>query len=466
MRLVLSPGLTLLLALALPSTWQARGAVTISGSVYDSVAHAPLAGAIVQVARVDSATVAAPRTFTAITDSAGRYVVEDIPKGRFAIGFQHDALSALGLEAPIRALEILGDRAIAIDLYVPSGRVIRALRCGANGSGRDGMLAGYVTGARNGAVRAMASIEVFWTEMVVKDGKMETVRQSVRARVGEAGNYTVCGLPLEETLDVRVSDARYRSIDGALLVPPGGVIRRDFALADSTSVTGTSRIVGRVLTSDSTPLQAGRATIASLGTEASVSAGRFSIGGVPAGTWPIEIRAIGYEPHRVLVNLTEGATTTATIVVSRRTQILDAVSIVGKPGRDLVVLSALRQRMRVSGGTAFMPGNSWLETATFPADVVRAARGFTYKSPTMVYGRPQAGGGACVSSSAPRREGDGKRVVIYLDGMKFPAGLEELQNLVPMKQVLAIEAYPDILFAPAQWRTNDACAVIAFWTKR
>jgi hypothetical protein len=38
--------------------------------------------------------------------------------------------------------------------------------------------------------------------------------------------------------------------------------------------------------------------------------------------------------------------------------------------------------------------------------------------------------------------------------------------MVPVEDVLAVEAYPDVLSAPAQWRTNDACAVIAFWTRR
>ena len=31
--------------------------------------------------------------------------------------------------------------------------------------------------------------------------------------------------------------------------------------------------------------------------------------------------------------------------------------------------------------------------------------------------------------------------------------------------ILAIEAYPDVLSAPFLWRTNDACAVVAYWTK-
>ena len=32
--------------------------------------------------------------------------------------------------------------------------------------------------------------------------------------------------------------------------------------------------------------------------------------------------------------------------------------------------------------------------------------------------------------------------------------------------ILAIEAYPDVVSAPFIWRKNDTCAVVAVWTKR
>jgi hypothetical protein len=35
-----------------------------------------------------------------------------------------------------------------------------------------------------------------------------------------------------------------------------------------------------------------------------------------------------------------------------------------------------------------------------------------------------------------------------------------------MRELLAIETYPDATSTPLQWRDNDICAVIAVWTKR
>jgi hypothetical protein len=41
-----------------------------------------------------------------------------------------------------------------------------------------------------------------------------------------------------------------------------------------------------------------------------------------------------------------------------------------------------------------------------------------------------------------------------------------LNSDVLPRQILAIEAYSDVITAPLLWRTNDACAVIAVWTRR
>ena len=103
--------------------------------------------------------------------------------------------------------------------------------------------------------------------------------------------------------------------------------------------------------------------------------------------------------------------------------------------------------------------------------MLRAARGFRYVSPTEIYGR---GGprGPCTS------------VAVYLNGGFFPGGFEALDNMVSIREVLAIEAYPDISFAPFQWRFNRTvdetqstigksvkkpstpCALVAFWTRQ
>lgn len=408
----------------------------------------PLGGAVVQAAFVAQSG-AASRTFTAITDATGFYRIVGLPSGRFAIGFQHDALNALGLEAPLRAFELAADTNVTVDLAIPSGAAVRAQRCGEAARGStDGMLAGYVLDARTNAPLGGASVLVNWVEVEVDHGRLRTVPHRITAIADGGGKYLACGLASDVPVGVQVAYRGRRELTSELSVPVGWASRQDFRLADSADVRGTAILIGHVLHEDKSPLSTGRASIAQLALDVPIRNGDFTMTGIPAGTWVVEARAIGYEPRSALVDMPEGARVSAAITMGKPAQLLDAVTVVGKPSRDIKVLSEILLRNRVGGGTTFLPGNSWLETATFPADVVRVAHGFSYRSQFKVTGRH-----GCSS------------VAVYLDGFRY-ADLETLTNAVPMKQVLAIEAYPDVISMPYLWRTRGVCAVIAVWTKQ
>ena len=120
----------------------------------------------------------------------------------------------------------------------------------------------------------------------------------------------------------------------------------------------------------------------------------------------------------------------------------------------------------------FLPGNPWLRDALFPVDVVRAARGFRYTNPTKICARL-----GCVPAPSELKctlDGDDlpsltdkKTIALYVDGERLRGGLWALNDFVPIKDVLAIETYPDAASAPFAYRTTrDVCAVIAVWTKK
>lgn len=425
-------------------------AYAVSGIVYDSVAGEPLVGAVVQIVFPDSVV----RSFSAITDSAGRYRLTGLPHGLAAIGFQHSSLAALGIESPIRGIELDRDISITVDLAIPSGNVVRAERCAAAKDPTDGMIAGFVTdGAREGLVPG-AVVEVEWLELVRKGKIFGSAPHRARATVADDGTYLACGIPGDAFVSIGVTRPGYHFVEGHVAVPAGGATRLDFRLADSTVTHGTAALVGRVLRNDRTPLPSGQLLIPALGMETKVTNGTFSLGGLPGGTWNVEARAIGYEPHSQFVQLAEQDVTTTVIAITKTAQVLEAVSIIGRPDRDLKIMDAVLARARVNDGTTFLPGNEFMQSALYAADVLVAAKGFSYRSPTSVSAR-----GCLIASS-------GKSVAVYLDGSRVPSGLEGLNNFIAMRQVLAIEAYPDVVSAPFLWRTMDACAVIAVWTKR
>jgi hypothetical protein len=445
----------------------------VAGVVYDSIAHTPLAGAVVQATLVDSARRDIDsdrgRTFVAITDSSGHFRLIGLPNGRFAIGFQHDALNAFRMDSPLSAFELVADTSVAVDLAIPSGVVVRAQACANKADGsHDGLLAGFVLDARREVTMPGASIAVEWVELGLDHGKLRSTPHRVDTTVNEDGTYLACGVPSDGPVRMKVAKSGYRGIDAELTVPDDGVMRRDFHLADSGVVRGTGTLVGHIVQDDGRALASGLVSIPALALEVAVVRGEFSMTELPAGTWPLQTRAIGYEPQSILADASEHASTTIRIALTKKAQTLEAVNVVGKPGRDLKLLSEIQQRNLVANGALFLPGNSWLASAVAASDVLRGARGFTYKGPTNVEGRPWNGTAPC--KSLETTIGGMKRgprvVVIYVDGEKYPGGLETVNNAVPANQLLAVEAYPDVMSAPFLWRTNDACAVIAFWTKR
>ena len=238
-------------------------------------------------------------------------------------------------------------------------------------------------------------------------------------------------------------------------------------------VHAQSTIRFRVVDDTGSAFTSGRATIIELERSAPIENGVVTLENVPNGLWHIAVRAIGFYPESVTVR-TPLAGPVRTVNMHRMPETLAGVSIVSH--RDSTVLHDIAARMRLASGTLITADNLSVRNSVYATDAIRIARGFTWKSPTRVQTRGTSAGvrsARCESlpssDSIVRRVGVRtvpKVVAIYLDGTRLPGGLESINRMVPVDDILAIEAYPDVLTAPFLWRTNDACAVIAYWTKR
>jgi hypothetical protein len=465
----------LLLGMLLAWPVQAQSVVrTVSGVVFDSVARAPLTGAVVQVVLVDTsggtARSESPRTFSGTADSNGRYRIPGLPAGRFVIGFQHDALNALGLESPLRAFELATDTSVTVDLAIPAGPAVRAKLCGDSVRlAGEGVLAGYILDARREGMVKGAVVRARWLEFALERNNFRAVHHTVTSVVGEDGRYLACGVTSDEAVAMEVTMPGYRGILQHVSVPTGGAVRQDYRLADSGVVRGTASITGRVVLADGSNLATGHVEIAALGLEVPVVNGEFYLAELPAGTWVVEAKALGFEPQSMLVDVTDRVITSAKLTLSERAQVLDALSVVGRRGGEAKILSAIASRRTTSIGTVFLPGNTWLESAYDPADVVRGATGFRYVNAEVLlssgcgFKYPPSEEPVRVSGGARART---KTLAVYLNGLRVGGGLPELKTAVTMRDILAVEAYQEISSAPLEWRTNDACSVLAIWTRR
>jgi hypothetical protein len=429
----------------------------VDGIVFDSVARVPLVAAVVQVVSLDS-----PNQMTTDTsDSNGRFRFVNLPSGRFVIGFYHEALNSLGLDAPQRSFELTATKPGAtVDLAIPSGAVVRALRCGGDSAERrDGLLAGMVRGAKDGVAVDSATVVVEWLAIARDSGSYRQVTQRAAASVDANGTYAVCGVPVDAPVTVRVTTRGFRPIVGPALVPAAGAARQNFRLADSAAAHGAASLIVRVVRQDGRPVATGRAVVAALERDVPIQNGGFTVNDMPPGTWAVEIRSIGFDPQSFFVDAAEGGNNSTTIAISDRPVQLDVVSVVGKETRETKILNEVLFRKRYGSGTVFLPDNSFLKGAIFPSDVLRAARGFfANKDPDSIKAR------GC--EYPPQRGRNPKKLQVYVDGARYPLGLEGLNTLVQARNVLAIETYPDMVGVPPQWRTSDACALVIVWTKR
>lgn len=97
-------------------------------------------------------------------------------------------------------------------------------------------------------------------------------------------------------------------------------------------------------------------------------------------------------PLNLLVTAMESAAATANITVANGRQRLDAVTMMGKPNRNLRVLDDVLRRSRVGMGTTFLPGHPALRSATFTSDVMKEARGFRWINGKLTVGLGDPGG--------------------------------------------------------------------------
>ena len=446
-------------------------AAAVRGTVFDSIAGRPLYGAALEVAAVGSTH--APWTTT--TDSAGRYRIGGLAAGQYTVGFYHDALTTLGLDAVTRTIELTADTTATVDLAIPSSAMVRLLRCGRSDEFAQGMLVGFVRDAENRAAIAGTKATVHWRAFALDSANYRVVEERSTATVEADGALLVCNLPVDVPLDLLVTAPGHREVAGSVVtVPTLGIGRLDVLLADSALTTGSAVIRGKVTRESGRAVGSGRVVIKALGREVAVQNGEFVAANVPAGTWVAEARVIGVEPRDVLVTAADSAVTTTTIEVSNGPQRLDAVTVIGKPSQDLRVLDDVLRRARVGMGTTFLPGHPALRSATFTSDVMKEARGFRWVNPDSVTGRA-----------------DCTAVAVYVNDVRQPDMMRGLDHMAPVGEVLAVETWPDILWAPIQYRPSNLgnqslgpqhpgwkltplgplpsprpCALVLVWTRR
>lgn len=459
----------------LPATLAAQAPVfaRITGTVYDSLSRGALSGAVVRMVRVDNPAIGRSTT----SDAYGSFVYDSVPAGEWLATFLHPALDSLRLEPGIVRIEIRESGSIVLPLATPSARTLIAANCRAPLATDLGVLLGDVRRASDDSPLSGAKVEVSWPEWVLQKGRMVTEQRVRTATTDSSGHYTLCGAPSASTLRGVAWSAADTSGAVEVLTSDSGYGVLDFAIApvehiavkvDSGATTGAGVIVRRgkavvrgvITTTDRRPLANAVVRVLGSGTQVRTNAaGVYAILDAGAGTQTVEARAIGYQPMRQMVRLSESGSTSVELRLPVQRVQLDTVRVAA--GRELPVeVRAIERRWRTGTGV-ILDGRTVRERSSlFATDALRGLSGVTVR---------QVGG---FGQTVWMRSSNGNECVagVIYDGAVLPpsqAASISIDEIARREDVSAIEVYPRPSQVPAEFTSlANGCGVVAIWTKR
>jgi hypothetical protein len=451
-----------------PAAARDTQSVRVSGIVIDSVSGDALAGAIVQMVLVENTALAR----SAVADSLGNFVFPAVPPGRYIVGFLHPVVDALGIEPPQRLAIVAPGTPLELDLATPSAATLRAALCGPAAPGdSSGALVGTVRDADSGTPIGGAKVVLTWRQLTFDASGLRFGERRAPATARADGTFAVCGAP--SGLEIVASAEAPGRASGLieLRIPNRGLLSRDIALGDAKSAVavtvvdsavngtpasrrtvrrGTARLTGTVRDSLERPVSGATLLVVGASTTGrSNEAGRFVLDGLPAGTYSLEARAIGFEPARVAVDLASGATRTTSVRLSRPATTLAAVVVKGKRDVRTERLDDFLRRKRQGFGNFVTAEDIERRRPIYITDALRTIPGVRVSPSGTGFGQSVTGRGNCEPT-------------IYLDGMRMFGGSTDLDSYIRPGDVAGIEVYNGPGGRPPQFQGD---CVIAVWTK-
>jgi hypothetical protein len=511
-RRVAAVALVLALAAPLAALTSSRATTgSVDGVVFDSLVWRPLAGARVQL--VTEPGVEPRHVYSATTDEHGRFRIADVEVGSYVATFFHPLLDSLGLEPPLRRAVVRANAESRVDLATPSvTRLVRAICPRSMLTDSASLLVGHVRDARSLAGVAGAELALTWSELVVGKWRVMRTRPELHVWTDAAGWFAVCNPPTGIDLLARAGHDADTSGYVMLDVPPRSVAWRDLfvgpfvrvrgdsvvatvgALASApTSArsardiasaadgapardsvtriaidlrTGTARLRGVVRSTQGQPLAGARIGIWGTGAHAVTNdSGAFTLGELPAGSYTLEAKAIGYLPQTTTVDLTLArAVNDAEVRLLSVKQFLDTVKVVASVPFDADENGFARRR-KMGNGHFFDRASI---AARHPLDVTDLLAGIptikTRMSPDGplvlmrgLYGREAQDNGLSggTADCLPN---------VYVDGLVMSAA--SLDVITRPVDIEGVEVYTKAEQVPAQFHTGNGCGVIVIWTSK
>jgi hypothetical protein len=481
--------------------------VTLRGTIVDSLARAPLAGATVQAARADARTI----VHTTHTDSLGRFHFDTLVPGRYLLGFFDARFDALGVEAVPRVVDLSAGVGGEVVLAVPGPTTVRAAVCPPLARGDSaGAVAGVVRDADTDAPVAGASVTVSWTEMTVSRRGVRQHRRDVPVTARADGAFLNCGVPTDVPFEASATAPGRASGLVEVSAPARGLVVQNFALGPAATPVASAVAApagataggaatpvapaaapavrsggrragahrraathdgagpprGRVVARDGRPIGGARVRVWDAAAEDTTSAdGRFVLANLPVGTRTVEARRVGFGPGRVAVDLSAARVATARVVMSAAVPELERVVVRGRARDRTVAMTGFLERKRTGLGRYMTRADIEQTRALDMTAALRAAQSPSLQfiprtPPAPACGRRAASAATCCAAATAACR------PLFIDGVPVTNGANELNELVRPESVEAIEVYAGPGSVPAQFnQRGNGCGAVLVWTR-
>jgi hypothetical protein len=400
------------------------------------------------------------------TDSLGAFRFDSLTPGSYIIGFFDPMLDTLGIELNPRRIQVGPVSPTRADLAIPSPKTILHGICpSATTQDSVGLLLGHIREAESGMPR-VGDVTVTWMELSIGQGGIHRNRQQYPTKTDAMGWYALCGVPSDTYV---TASARADSLESGVVevrVPAGGILLRDFLVSRADSVVavlgdstgdstrkpvvtlrrGHATVTGVVHNDKAQPVRDAEVSVPGTGVEEHTGdTGGFSLTGLPAGTQTLDVRAIGFEPKRVIVDLTPEHATNIDVALEHRVQTLDVVRVYGNGNRGL---AEFERRLRAGWGHILTPADIAKRNALNVSDLFRAMPGVRV-TPTRGFGSAVLLRGGCVPT-------------VYLNGMRMSDdAATSIDELASPNEITAVEVY-NTAARPAEFWGNS-CGTVVLW---
>jgi hypothetical protein len=217
-------------------------------------------------------------------------------------------------------------------------------------------------------------------------------------------------------------------------------------------------VTGAVTNSSGAPLNGAEVRLIVAGTHLGTSRtrddGRFSVAGELKGRSKLQIRRIGFQSREVELFLPRDTTRVVIIELEATAEQLANVEIIDQSEETSEWLKEFYARRKSNGvGHYFTRKEIGARSARFLSDVLRTV-------PAVTLSSSRRGGHTL------RMRGCRYPPLLWIDGGRVPHA--ELDEMVRVDDVAAMEVYPTMAGVPAQYldRSNVGCGTILIWTRQ